>query len=162
MLYVIDPAELQHFQAIEELAREERREAAEQFDPATLRRGRPIAGSMPMVYIREGRPRDELLELINEEPTISILVLAAARDPRPRTADLVSYRKAGGAAAHSGNDRARRTQHRPGRSVELTSAGAAGWACRVRLMRGRYAASPLMTSLTLLASCLRLNGFGRK
>ncbi len=41
----------------------------------------PIAGSMPIVYIREGRARDELLALINEEPAISILVLAAATGP---------------------------------------------------------------------------------
>src|SRR6266851_3872903 len=45
LLYVIEPTELQHFMAIEELARAERREA--------------------------------LVALINEEPTISILVLAA-------------------------------------------------------------------------------------
>ena len=37
----------------------------------------PIANSMPIVYIREGRAQDELLALINEEPSISILVLAA-------------------------------------------------------------------------------------
>ncbi len=50
----------------------------------------PLAGSMPMVYIREGRPRDELLSLINEEPSISILVLAAGtgqEGPGP----LISY-----------------------------------------------------------------------
>jgi len=33
---------------------------------------------MPVVYIREGRRRDELLALIEEEPGISILVLAAS------------------------------------------------------------------------------------
>ncbi len=78
MLYVIEPAELQHFQAIEELARTERREAAEELLHALCDEIAPIAGSMPIVYIREGRPRDELLQLINEEPAISILVLAAA------------------------------------------------------------------------------------
>jgi hypothetical protein len=41
----------------------------------------PIAGSIPIVHIREGRPRDELLKLIAEEPTISILVLAAGTGP---------------------------------------------------------------------------------
>jgi hypothetical protein len=50
----------------------------------------PIAGSMPIVYIREGRQQDELLKLIGEEPGISILVLAAgagAAGPGP----LVSF-----------------------------------------------------------------------
>ena len=41
----------------------------------------PIAGTMPAVYIREGRRRDELLALIAEEPSISILVLAAGTGP---------------------------------------------------------------------------------
>ena len=33
---------------------------------------------MPVIFIREGRRRDELLALIEEEPSISILVLAAS------------------------------------------------------------------------------------
>ena len=51
----------------------------------------PIAGAMPIVYIREGRRRDELVALINEEPTISILVLAAgtgAEGPGPLISSL--------------------------------------------------------------------------
>lgn len=90
MLYVIEPAELQHFMAIEELARAERREAAEELLQRLCEEIAPIAGAMPVVYIREGRRRDELLALINEEPRISILVLAAgtgAEGPGP----LVSY-----------------------------------------------------------------------
>ena len=81
MLYVIEPAELQHFQAIEELARSERWEAAEGLLQGLCEEIAPIAGSMPSVYIREGRTRDELLQLINEEPAISILVLAAGTGP---------------------------------------------------------------------------------
>jgi nucleotide-binding universal stress UspA family protein len=90
MLYVIEPAELQHFMAIEELARAERREAAEQLLQSLCGEIAPIAGAMPMVYIREGRPRDELLALINEEPTISILVLAAGTGPEG-PGPLISY-----------------------------------------------------------------------
>src|SRR5258708_3991725 len=77
MLYVIEPTELQHFMAIEELARAERREAAEALLQGLCEDIAPIAGAMPIVFIREGRPRDELMALINEEPTISVLVLAA-------------------------------------------------------------------------------------
>lgn len=90
MLYVIEPIEMQHFRAIEELARAERREAAEELLHRLCDEVAPLAGSMPMVYIREGRPRDELLSLINEEPSISILVLAAGTSqegPGP----LISY-----------------------------------------------------------------------
>src|ERR1700680_1112453 len=81
LLYVIEPTELQHFLAIEELAQAERREAAEELLQALCEEIAPIAGAMPMVYIREGRRRDELLALIAEEPTISILVLAAGTGP---------------------------------------------------------------------------------
>ena len=90
LLHVIEPAEFQHWLSVEELAREERREAAEQLMQRLCEQFAPIAGSMPIVYIREGRTQDELIKLINEEPTVSILVLAAgtgATGPGP----LVTY-----------------------------------------------------------------------
>lgn len=90
LLYVIEPTEMQHWLAVEELARAERREAAEELLAQVCDETAPVAGSMPVVYIREGRRRDELLALINEDPTISILVLAAgtgAEGPGP----LISY-----------------------------------------------------------------------
>jgi len=90
LLYVIEPAELQQWLAIEALARAERREAAEELLQKLCEDIAPIAGSMPIVYIREGRRSDELLGLISEDPTISILVLAAgtgSEGPGP----LVSY-----------------------------------------------------------------------
>src|SRR5438105_8131216 len=91
MLYVIEPSELQHFLAIEELAQAERREAAEELLQGLCEEIAPIAGAMPIVYIREGRRRDELLALISEEPTISVLVLAAgtgAEGPGPLVTSL--------------------------------------------------------------------------
>ena len=91
LLYVIEPAELQQWLAIEELARAERREAAEELLQSLCEDILPVAGSMPIVYIREGRRREELLALINEDPTISILVLAAgtgAEGPGPLVSNL--------------------------------------------------------------------------
>src|SRR5215471_8600178 len=81
LLYVIEPLELQHWISIENLAREEGREEAEQLMHRLCEEIAPIAGTMPIVYIREGRRRDELLALISEEPSISILVLAAGTGP---------------------------------------------------------------------------------
>jgi nucleotide-binding universal stress UspA family protein len=81
LLYVIEPSEVQHWIAIENLAREEQREEAEQLMQRLCEEILPIAGSMPIVYIREGPRRDELLALINEDPSISILVLAAGTGP---------------------------------------------------------------------------------
>jgi nucleotide-binding universal stress UspA family protein len=77
LLHVIEPAEVQQWISIQELAREERREAAEQLMQGLCEEVLPIAGTMPVVYIREGRAQDELVALIDEEPSISILVLAA-------------------------------------------------------------------------------------
>jgi len=81
LLYVIEPSELQHWISIENLAREERREDAEQLMQRLCEEIAPIAGTIPIVYIREGDRRDQLLALIAEEPSISILVLAAATGP---------------------------------------------------------------------------------
>jgi nucleotide-binding universal stress UspA family protein len=77
LLHVIEPGDFQHWISVEELAREERREAAEQLMQRLCDQISPVAGSMPIVYIREGRPQEELVTLISEEPDISILVLAA-------------------------------------------------------------------------------------
>jgi nucleotide-binding universal stress UspA family protein len=90
LLHVIEPSELQHWIAIENLAREERREEAEQLMQRLCEEILPIAGSMPIVYIREGSRRDELLTLINEDPSISILVLAASTGPEG-PGPLISY-----------------------------------------------------------------------
>src|ERR1044072_8862392 len=90
LLYVIEPSELQHWVAIENLAREEQREEAELLMQRLCEEILPIAGGMPVVYIREGRRRDELLWLINEERSISILVLAAGIGPEG-PGPLISY-----------------------------------------------------------------------
>ena len=81
LLHVVEPPDAHQWAAIEELAREERREAAEELMQRLCDDIAPVAGSMPMVYIREGRPRDELLSLIADDPAISILVLGAGTGP---------------------------------------------------------------------------------
>ena len=81
LLYVIEPVDQQHWLAVEDLARAERREEAEQLMQRLCDEIAPVAGSVPVVHIREGRRRDELLALINEDPGISILVLAAGTGP---------------------------------------------------------------------------------
>jgi nucleotide-binding universal stress UspA family protein len=90
LLYVIEPSELQHWISIENLARQEQREEAEQLLQRLCEEIAPIAGAMPIVFIREGRRRDELLALIAEEPSISILVLAAGTGPEG-PGPLISY-----------------------------------------------------------------------
>jgi len=56
---------------------EERREEAEQLLAKLTAEVKDTCGTMPVIYIREGRRRDELLALLAEEPSVSVLVLAA-------------------------------------------------------------------------------------
>lgn len=77
LLHVIPPGELQQWGAIEELMKQEQREEAEQLMQRLAKEVVDIAGSIPMLYIRNGQASDELMKLIGEEPSISILVLAA-------------------------------------------------------------------------------------
>ncbi len=81
LLYVIEPGEMQHWLAMENLIREEQRSEAEQKLQKLAREVNRLTGTLPALYVREGNRRDELLALIAEEPGISILVLAAGTDP---------------------------------------------------------------------------------
>jgi nucleotide-binding universal stress UspA family protein len=77
LLYVIEPGEMQHWLALENLMREEQRTEAEQKLQKLAREVNQLTGTLPVLYVREGQLRDQLIALITEEPTISILVLAA-------------------------------------------------------------------------------------
>ncbi|AWK86121.1 universal stress protein [Azospirillum thermophilum] len=81
LLYVIEPGEMQHWGAVETLMREEQRNEAEQKLQKLAREVNQLTGALPALYVREGNRRDEVLALIDEEPSISILVLAAGTDP---------------------------------------------------------------------------------
>jgi nucleotide-binding universal stress UspA family protein len=92
LLYVIEPSDLQQWMAVESLMREERRQEAEVLLQKLSGEVAELCGTLPIVFIREGRRRDELLSLLEEEPTISILVLAAgtgAEGPGPLVTQLV-------------------------------------------------------------------------
>jgi nucleotide-binding universal stress UspA family protein len=81
LLYVIEPSDLQQWMAVETLMREERREQAEALLQKLSAEVSDLCGAVPIVHIREGRRGDELLALLAEEPSISILVLAAGAGP---------------------------------------------------------------------------------
>lgn len=92
LLYVIEPSDLQQWMAVETLMREERREEAEALLQKLSGEVADLCGSLPIVHIREGRRRDELMALLDEEPSISVLVLAAgtgAEGPGPLVTQLV-------------------------------------------------------------------------
>lgn len=77
LLCVIEPPGVQQFAAIEQRMLEERREAAEELITKLTAEVKDTCGTVPVVYIREGRRRDEFFALIDEEPSISVVVLAS-------------------------------------------------------------------------------------
>jgi nucleotide-binding universal stress UspA family protein len=91
LLYVIEPAEFQHWMAVGDLMREEARTEGEQLLQRLAAQVNELVGTIPVLYVREGKVRDELFMLLDEEPRISILVLGAntgSRGPGPLVSAL--------------------------------------------------------------------------
>lgn len=82
LLAVVEPGDYQHWMAVGDLMKEEARQAAEQMLQKLAERVNEWTGTMPILYVREGARGDELLKLIEEEPSISILVLGANPGPK--------------------------------------------------------------------------------
>ena len=93
LLYVIEPAEFQHWLGVERVMQDEARQQAEQTLQALAAKVQAETGRLPILHVRQGRRRDELLALIEEEPGISLLVLGMAsgrEGPGPLVTYLVS------------------------------------------------------------------------
>lgn len=95
LLYVTEPSDFQHWMAVGDLMREEARQEAE----AVLQRLSDevvrLGGSIPVLFVREGDRAEELLKLIEEERSISIVVLAAGtgrEGPGPIITNLLAKR----------------------------------------------------------------------
>ncbi|MEN0072806.1 MAG: universal stress protein [Paracraurococcus sp.] len=78
LLRVLEAADMIEWAGVGVLMAEERREEAEKLLSGLGAQVQEITGGLPIVLIREGDPRDELLALLEEDPRISILVLASA------------------------------------------------------------------------------------
>jgi nucleotide-binding universal stress UspA family protein len=83
LLYVVNrAAEFQHWGSVGDLMREEARSEAEQRLQRAAAQVQRWSGQVPVLYIREGTPSEELIKLINEDHSISILILAANTGPQ--------------------------------------------------------------------------------
>jgi nucleotide-binding universal stress UspA family protein len=78
LLRVIEPAGVVEWAGVGAMLQEERREEAETMLSGLAAEVNEITGGLPILIIREGNARDELLALLDEDPRISILVLAMA------------------------------------------------------------------------------------
>ena len=91
LLMVIEPSGFQHWMAVGDLMREEARSEAELTLQRLAAEVTETSGKMPTLHIREGDRRDELFALLDEDPSISVLVLGAStgkRGPGPLTTAL--------------------------------------------------------------------------
>lgn len=77
LLRVIEPLGQVEWAGVGVMMQEEAREEAEKLMNGLAARVREITGGMPILLIREGNPREELLSLIEADPRISILILAS-------------------------------------------------------------------------------------
>ena len=97
LMYCIAPAEFEYWAGVGELMRAEARVEAEANMAIHATYTQELTGDMPILYVREGEIRDELLKLIDEEEQISLLVLGA--DTKSETAGpLITFLMAKGAA----------------------------------------------------------------
>ena len=78
LLYVMPPPEGQQWGAVVDLMREEARQEAELVVARYADVAATLTGQPPAIHIREGKSRDELIKLLNEDPSICVLVLGAS------------------------------------------------------------------------------------
>ncbi|UUP17955.1 universal stress protein [Nitratireductor thuwali] len=77
LLFVIEPADFQHWLGVEEIMREEALETANATLDGHAAKIRESVGIEPELVVREGHPSEEIHKLIEEDQDIAILVLAA-------------------------------------------------------------------------------------
>ena len=87
---VIEPAEFQHWMAVEDVMKEERREETESLLQDLAAEVNEWAGVMPVLTVREGHIGEEILAAVEEDPEISFLVVGAA-PPEVKRGSLISW-----------------------------------------------------------------------
>ena len=97
LLYVIPPADFQHWIGVEEIMRAEALEEAEAALENFAQYAREKANIDPELTVYEGTTRDQVLQYIEEDPDVGILVLAAG-DSKEGPGPLVSSIAGRGAA----------------------------------------------------------------
>jgi nucleotide-binding universal stress UspA family protein len=78
LLRVVEPAEQVEWAGIGAMMAEERMEAAEALLAGLAADVQKHGAGLPILIIREGRPVEQVLSVIEEDPRISILVLASS------------------------------------------------------------------------------------
>ncbi|MBP0445438.1 universal stress protein [Roseomonas sp. SSH11] len=83
LMRITEPVGLQEWAGVGALMQEERRQEAEQLLSALAAQVQELTGGLPLLIIREGDAVEQILEVLAEDPRISILVLATATEGGP-------------------------------------------------------------------------------
>lgn len=78
LLYVMPPPEAQQWGAVAELMHQEARQQAEEIVARHAEVAATLTGQTPAIHIRQGKSRDEVLKLLAEDRSISVLVLGSS------------------------------------------------------------------------------------
>lgn len=93
ILHVIDNADFQHWLGVEAIMRDEAYTEAETVIKSILDDVEAAVELMPEIVVKQGDKRDEILDLIKDDPAIAILMLGSAIDgtgPGPLVVSLAS------------------------------------------------------------------------
>ncbi|MEL7429000.1 MAG: universal stress protein [Pseudomonadota bacterium] len=97
LLYVYEPEDFQHWLGVEEIMKAEARERGEEHLEKYARFCREHGSIDPELIYREGKTKEEILQLVEEDQDIAILVLAAG-DAQDGPGPLVSSLGSAGSA----------------------------------------------------------------
>lgn len=78
LLYVVEPADFQHWVGVGEVMEEEAREEGERVLQTLAGEVYEMTGLRSILHLRQGRKGEEILKLMGEDPTIDVMVLGAA------------------------------------------------------------------------------------
>ena len=78
LFHAVEPTDFHHFATIGELMENEARSEAEKLLQRVAADVQRLTGQMPGLFLREGDTIEQLLAVIDEEESISVLVLAAS------------------------------------------------------------------------------------
>lgn len=98
LVCVVPPADFQQWAGVERAMREEAYQEGEKALHDAAKVVNDIVGGMPELVIREGRTTEEVRKLIQEDPAISVLVLAAGTSkegPGPLVSQIAGPASAG-------------------------------------------------------------------
>lgn len=90
VMHVIEPAGFQHWMSVRKVMSREAQEAAERLLEGFAAEVRAWVRFSPELVIREGKQKEQILSLIEEDPEITLLVLGAAPG-REGPGPLVQY-----------------------------------------------------------------------